>query len=220
MKKLGKFLGLVIMITAFVGCSSVKVTHSWKDIKTENLKGKNILVMCKTKDDIARIQFEDDITDELNQNGYTAHVSYKTFPDISTDKNDLTTEEIENVKTKLKGEGVDVVVMTVLKDIKKYTTTTASGSTGYYVSTYPGFYRRGYYRGFYSYYGSVYIDTAPVMYTTSSGKKYILETVFYDLKQPEKNQLISVITTELDNPETLGTTSTDFSKKIVKELLD
>ncbi|WP_298539078.1 hypothetical protein [uncultured Aquimarina sp.] len=53
---------------------------------------------------------------------------------------------------------------------------------------------------------------------TENVKKYTLETVVYDLTQPKEKQLLSVITTEIDDPQTLGMVSLDFSKKVVKEL--
>jgi hypothetical protein len=65
----------------------------------------------------------------------------------------------------------------------------------------------------------VYIDSGPTSSTSSKGKKYVLETVMYDLTMLDQNQLTSVITSVIDNPESIGTTSKDFSKKMVKELV-
>ena len=63
------------------------------------------------------------------------------------------------------------------------------------------------------------MNSDPIETVTTVNKKYILETVTYDLSLPEENQLVSVITTVVDNPESLNTTSKDFSKKLVKELV-
>ena len=217
MKTINKILGLVTMSIFLVSCSStVKVADSWKDVKTSEIKNKNILVVSKTNNEAARVRFEMDMVEALNDKGYQAIQSFIKFPGIKP-TNKIEEGQVKKVIDKLKKSGVDVVIMTVLQDVKEYTTTTTTGST-YQVSSFPTYYRRGYYRGFHRYYHRIYIDSDPISAITSKGKKYILETVVYDLTQPDEKELLSVITTEIENPETLGTTSEDFAKKIVREL--
>ncbi|WP_109097428.1 hypothetical protein [Aquimarina sp. AU58] len=217
MKTINKILGITMGMTLLFSCSAVKVTDSWKDVKTPSIKEKNIMVVSKTDNEVARTRFEKDMVLTLNHKGYQSVESFVVFPgSIST--NEMSEDEIKEIKEKLKKSGIDVVIMTVLKDCQEYTETITTGTT-YQLNTYPTFYRRGYYGGFYRYYGTVYIQSDPITTVTSLGKKYILETVVYDLSLPEEKQLLSVITTVLDNPETLSTTSKDFSKKIVKELI-
>ncbi len=216
MNTINKIIGIVIVSILFYSCSSVKVADSWKDVRTADIKNKNILVVSKTNNETVRVRFELDMVNELNENGYQAIQSFVKFPEIKP-TNKIEDGQIKEVINKLKNNGIDVVIMTVLRDVEEYTKTITTGST-YQVSSYPVYYRHGYYRGFHRYYGTVYVDYNPISETTSIGKKYILETVVYDLTQPVDKELLSVITTTIDNPEAIGVVSTDFAKKIVKEL--
>ncbi|MDY8135918.1 hypothetical protein [Aquimarina sp. 2201CG5-10] len=216
MKTINRLLSVLFVTTFLFSCSSVKVTDSWKDIKTSSIKDKNIMVVSRTDNEMVRIQTEKDLVNNLNSKGYRSVESFVLFPE--SDPTDvISDDEIQKVKKEIKENDVEVIVMTSLKDCQEYTETTTTGST-YRVSTFPSYHYRGYYRGFYRYYGSVYVQSDPVTTVTSKGRKYILETVVYDLTQPENKQLLSVITTEIDNPETMGTTSKDFSKKITKSI--
>jgi len=217
MKTIGKLLGILLLITIVFSCSSVKVTDSWKDIQLSDVKDKKIMVISKTEDGVVRQQFETDLVDNLSINGVNSTESFKHFPEMS-DTGTLNESQLKQLKKELKNNGIDMILLTVLKDVKEYTKTTTTGESGYYMNSYP-IYRRGYHRGFYRYYNTIYIGAEPITSITSKGKKYILETIVYDLTQPENDQLLSVITTEIDNPQTLGTTSLDFSKKIVKDLI-
>ena len=53
---------------------------------------------------------------------------------------------------------------------------------------------------------------------TTTEKEFVVETVLYDLSQPENDQLLAVVTSLVDNPKNLVTTSNDFAKAVVKQL--
>ena len=207
MKTICKTLGIITISIVMYSCSSVKVADSWKDVQTSDIKEKKVLVVNKTEDKTAQVKFEKDMTKALNNNGYNAIESFVKFPEDKL----IATLDKEEIKDILDCEGIDVVIMTTIQDVKEYKTTTVSTPT-YYVSSYPTYYRRGYYRAFHRPYHTVYVDSNPIS-ETSYGKKYILQTAVYDLTQPESEELLSVIITEIDNPKTLGTTSEDFAKK-------
>ncbi|AXT63006.1 hypothetical protein D1816_22565 [Aquimarina sp. AD10] len=215
MKTKYRLLGTLMVLILFSSCSSVKITDSWRNLEIPKIKGKKVMVVSKTDDQTARIRFENDLVENLNKKGYHSVESYVVFPKSSPTK-ELTESETLEIKKKLKNNGIDVVIVTVLKHCEEYTKTTSKNDSFYAI--YPSYYGLGYYRGFYGYYGTVYMDSEPVTVLTENAKKYILETVVYDLTQPEEKQLLSVITTEVDDPQTLGTVSIDFSKKVVKEL--
>ncbi|TXG39236.1 hypothetical protein [Seonamhaeicola maritimus] len=218
MKKEVKKFGLLAFVLVLFNCSTVQVANSWKDVKTPSIKEKKVLVVSKTDNDVARIQFESDLVENLNGNQINATESFKIFPNINLTE-DIDESEIKEAKENLKSNGFDVILLTVLKNVEDYTMTTTSGGSSYYINTYPLYYGRGFRRGFYRSFNTYYVDYEPIRSVTSEGKKYILETITYDLTLPEDNQLLSVITTEIDNPETLGVTSKDFSKKVIKELI-
>lgn len=212
---------LVVMITGslFISCSSVvEVTDSWKDIKTSSLQEKNVMVMSKTDNNIVRQQFEVDMVEELLSKDIKSIESYKIFPKVDLNEK-LTDEELETIKKDLIQSGIEVVLMTSVRDVQEYTKTTTTQNSGYYISTGPVYYRRGFYGGFYRHYNTIYVDHGPTEQITIKGKQYILETLVYDLTLPEDRQLLSVVTSCIDNPESLGTTSRDFSKKVIKELV-
>lgn len=214
MKNTIKIFGITTMSVVLFSCSSVQVSNSWKDVKTTTIKQKNVLVINKTDDDIVRIQFETDLVKSLNKQNINAIESFKIFPKINTTK-ELNQTELNAFKNALRADGIDIILLTVLKETQDITTTRTSNSSMYSVRSYPIYYRRGFYR----FYNTYYIDPGPIISVTSKGKKYILETITYDLTQEENEQLLAVITTEIENPQTLGTTSKDFSKKVIKELV-
>lgn len=216
MKTISKILGITTLAVLIYSCSSVKVADSWKDVKIPNIKSKNILVVSKTDNETARVQFETDMVNALNNKGYNSIESFIKFPEIKP-TNKMEKGQVKEVINKLKNDGIGVVMMTVLRDVQEYTKETTSSAT-YKVTSHPFYLRRGYYRGFNTYYHTTYIDANPITSIQETGNKYILETVVYDLTQPEDKELLSVITTEIDNPATLGPTSEDFAKKIVNEL--
>lgn len=216
MKVVYKILGTLIVLILLSSCSSVKVTDSWRNLEVPDIKNKKIMVVSKTDDKITRMRFEKDLVQHLNQNGYQSIESYIMFPKSSPTK-ELTELETIKIKEELKSKGVGIVIMTILKDSEEYTTTTTTSNNSYN-EVYPPYYGLSYYRGFYRYYGTIYVKSDPVTMVTMNVKKYTLETVVFDLTQPEEKQLLSVITTEIDDPKVLGKISTDFSKRIVKEL--
>ncbi|KQC28632.1 hypothetical protein [Flagellimonas eckloniae] len=211
MRNLTSVIGLVLLISFLFGCSSVKVTDSWRGIKTLNIKDKNILVVSKTEDRSVQIRFEKDMVQVLNENGYSSVESHIKFP-FSDPTKKVEKDKIEEVIQNLRENDIDVVIVSHLLDSKEYTTTITTGDA-FYRDPFPYRYHR--YRSFYGYTGSYYTD-----YHTKEveGITYILETLVYDLTNPTENQLISVITSKVDNPNSLGITSEDFSKSIVKNL--
>ncbi len=208
-----KLVGIIgVLLGLLVGCSSVKVTDSWRGLKTLDIKDKNILVVSKTEERSVQIRFERDLVEELSENGFTSIESHVRFP-FSDPTEKVEKEQIKEVITKLRNNDIDVVILSHLVDSKKYTTLVTTGET-VYLEPFPYRYRG--YRSFYGYTGSYYTQYHT---TEKEGVTYVLETLVYDLTKPSEDQLISVITSEVDDPDNLSITSEDFSKGIVKNLL-
>ncbi|WP_027391493.1 hypothetical protein [Aquimarina latercula] len=210
-----KIIITITIIMSLISCSSVKVTDSWKDINTTNIKNKNIMVVSRTNDVIIRTRFERDLASNLNQKGYESIESFILFPDSNTNC-DVDKKELNQIKSEIQDNGIEVIVVTNLRDTQEYTETVTTG-TSYYVDVFP-YYGRGYYRGFYRYYDSSYISSDQITQVTAHNTRYILETLVYDLTKPEEKQLICVITSSIENPDSLGSTSKDYAKQIVKKL--
>jgi hypothetical protein len=207
-----KYFGFFTVLSLFLAsCSSVKITDTWTDTDVVNFKNQKILVVSVSDTDTSRMRFENDMVQDLNENGYQSEVSYVDFPEISPSKK-VKGEALENLKDKLRKDGVSFVLVNIVRDVQNYTTSTTSGSS---YNTMP-YYGRYYHRGFYGYYGGMSTGTASTV--TQEKTKYILESIVYDLSKPEDKQLQAIITSEIDNPDTVGTASKEFSEKIIKEL--
>ncbi|WP_430965335.1 hypothetical protein [Spongiimicrobium sp. 2-473A-2-J] len=211
MRSIKSLFGMLIVASLLSGCSSVKVTDSWRGLKTLDIKEKNILVVSKTKNKTTRMRFEKDLVQNLNKNGFQAVEAHVKFP-LSDPLKEVKNEEIDQVIENLWDQCIDIVIVSHLVDSKEYTTTVSNGDS-YYSDPFSYRYRR--YRSFYGYQG-FYSNHNTV---EIKGTKYIVETLVYDLAKPKNEQLLTIITLEVDNPSTLGSVSKDFSNSIVKRLV-
>ncbi len=212
MGNLKTIFSISILLSLLFGCSSVKITDSWRGLRTLDLKNKHILVVSKTEDRSVQIRFERAMVETLGENGFTSIESHVKFP-FSDPTEKVEKDKIKEVITTLRDNNIDVVIVSHLVDSKEYTTMVTTGET-IYLDPFPYRYRG--YRSFYGYTGSYF---AQYHTTEQEGVTYVLETLVYDLTLPGENQLISVITSEVDNPSNLSITSEDFSKGIVKNLI-
>jgi hypothetical protein len=134
----------------------------------------------------------------------------------------LTGDKLKNFQDFLDNEGYDGIVVTVLKDKRESTQTTEDG--GYYAgaSYFPSYYP-SYYGGFYGYYAhpmsySTFGAYVPATYTTSTVTTYIVETVVYDLTQPEDKQLVAVVTSQIEDPQSVTKNAQEYAKKVAESL--
>lgn len=222
MKKNLTILVLLAFSFVFQNCGSVKVRDSWtgEEETVAKFKKKNILVLARTADNTSRIAFEEALADELRANNYKATESFKKFPKIYTNK-EITEERIAFVQSILDSEGYNGIVIVAVKDQESTTTTSSSGV--YVGAGYGGY--PGYYGGFYNYYrapyayGSYYNSFGgyiPTSTSTSTSTTYVLETVFYNLDEPQENQLVAVVTSELDDPKEAYKTAQKYVETMVK----
>jgi len=223
MKKNLVILALFAFTFVFINCGSVKVTDSWtgEEETIAKFKEKKILVLARTADNTARIAFEEALANELRAKNYKATESFKKFPKIYTQK-EITEERVAFIKSILDSEGYNGIVIVAVKD-QESTTTTSSSGIGVGVSA--GYGYPGYYGGFYNYYRTPYAygpyynsfgGYIPTSTSTSTSTTYILETVFYNLDEPEENQLVAVVTSELDDPKEAYKTAQKYVETMVK----
>ncbi len=225
MKNFTKTSLLFFITIIFYNCSSTKVLDAWKAEKSvvDTFKSKNILVIARTANNQARIAFENEIAGKLRLKGMKATESFKKAPKIHSEK-EMTEERMELIKSLMKSEGFNAVVLTVIKDKQETTRTSTDGVYvgGSYLTAYPG-----YYGGFYNYYsqpyayGSYYDSFGgyiPTETTTYIEKKYVLETVAYNLDEPSESQLVAVITTSLEDPKESHKTAEKYVAEIMKHL--
>jgi len=203
--------GFALLMTS---CATVKVLDSWQGDNLSSLEGKAILVVARTDNPQARIAFEEAMANDLRKAGMNATESYLKF------SNHNPNEKMEEgtMKVLIEKEGFYGVVMSVVKDYNESLVTEESG--GYYAggTTYYGGYP-GYYGGFYGYYNSprsysTYGNYVPSTTTTRVSKSYILETLIYNLDEPEGKQLIGVVTSQIIDPSSVIKTAKEYSKLV------
>ncbi|MGB0836676.1 MAG: hypothetical protein ACPGRE_01140 [Flavobacteriaceae bacterium] len=210
-----KFLVLFSLVV-LGSCSAVSVVDSWKNVDFSSYKGDKIAVIARTSDNVVRTRLEKDMVSGLDAAGFDAVGSHTKLPSV-TPGIKLDKKQIAEIKQNIVNKGYKLVMMVVLKDKENYLKTTSNNS-GYNYPGYPGYYGAGFYRGFGSYYGSLY-NYGYSTTTTEVAKKYVIETVVYDLTKPEGQSLVGVVTTDIDDPTSFSKTASDFASKVISELL-
>ena len=225
-----KSIYLVLSLTVILllnSCSSVKVLSSWKADNVDTIRDKNILVLARTQNKQARIAFENEIVAQLTAEGMKATASFTKFPKLNPDE-EVTEERQHMIREILDNEGFNGVVVTVVKDYQESEKTVTDG--GYYAGGTYGYggyhgYYGGYYGGFNGYYHnpmsySSYGSYVPSTTTTYTTKVYILETVIYNLDEPEGKQLVAVVTSQLEDPKDVTKNAEEYVKAITKSFAD
>jgi len=218
MKKSLSLIAIISVILLLNACSSVKVLNSWKADNASTIKDKNLLVIARTDNSVARIAFENEIVEQLTAKGIKATASFTTFPKLNPDEK-ITAEKAETIKSLFKDAGFNGVVLTVIKETQELSKTVTQGA-GYEGGTYYGYYPR-YYGGFYGYYRnpmsySTYGRYVEATSTTYTAKNYILETVIYNLDELDEKQLVAVITSKIEEPENASKAAKQYVKAISK----
>ena len=141
-------------------------------------------------------------------------------------QNLLTESEVKEFKELVERENFEGILISVVKDFNEAVVTEESG--GYYAgASYDGYggygYFPGYYGGFYGYYHhpmsySTYGSYVPSTTTTRVSKTYIVETLIYNLDQPENKQLVALTTSKVVDPSSLTKTAKNYSKAVFKSL--
>ena len=216
---------LLLLICFAMSCASTQVVDAWKAEPSvvELFKQKNVLVIARTANTQARLAFENEIADALRERGIKATVSYSKAPKIYPNR-EITEERMELIRSLMKSEGFDAVVLTVIKDKSQTERTTSNGI--YFGASYSNYYP-SYYGGFYNYYsypyayGSYYNSFGgyiPTSTSTHIDTKYVLETVAYNLDEPTENQLVAVVTTNIDNPKDSYKTADKYVELLIRHL--
>lgn len=209
----------------FQSCSSVKVLNSWKaDQEVINeFKKKNILVIARTADHNSRVDFEEEIANQMRAEGFTVKESFWRVAKLHPER-EMTEERKALIKKVLDIEKYTGIVVTTIKDKQEVTSTTSNGI--YMGATYGNHYP-GYYGSFYNYYSYPYANGSyyqgfggyiPVSTSTRTRTKYVLETVAFNLDASQENQIVAVITSEIKNPKDAHKTAVEFVKKVVQSL--
>ena len=211
MKKVKYFLTLSVIVLIIVSCGpSVTVTDSWKAPDISESKSDHFLVMARVDDVVGRQRFEQEIVKQLKARGVDAVESYKKFPELNLNLK-MTPAQIDGLVAEFSKEGINAIVLTVIKDMKTEIKTTSSGG-----------YSGGYYGGFNGYYGSYYSpygyggSYVPSSSRTYESDIYKLESVVFDLDRPG-DQMVAVISVNITDPKSASEVAPKFAEKLAKQ---
>ncbi|MEI6866073.1 hypothetical protein [Flavicella sp.] len=215
-----KNLKFAILITFSVfmlsSCkSNVEVINAWKSDKLNTMKNSNILVITRTADNKERGAFEEQMVAYLKNKNIKSSTSYMKLPvfDIQRKYSD---EEKKELVENIKKMGFDAIILTSLKRRTEKTVVTQGGyyASGSYSNLYPK-----YYGGFNGYYNNIGYETyVPSRTRIDVQAKFVLETVMYNLNLPATEQLVAVVTSAIDDPESVYTASEKYVKEIANSL--
>lgn len=204
------FSFLTIAILTLSCGPSVNVVDSWKSPDILETKSDHFLVMARVDDMVGRQRFEQEIANRLREGGMDAVESYKKYPNLDLNLK-MDPAQIDELESKLSKDGINGIVLTVIKDMKTEINTTTTG--GYQGGYYPHF--GGYYGAYYSPYGygGGYSSASSRTYESDI---YKLETVVFDLDRTG-DQMVAVISVNITNPKSASEVAPKYSEQLAKQ---
>lgn len=197
--------GLIILFL-IVGCSSSRITHSWKSETVSAKSYEKIMVIgiIKDHDRNMREKMENHLAEDLKARGYNAVSSLKEYGPKAFDNIDE-----EGALNKLSNSGVDAVITIVLLDKERERNYVPARV---YYSPYII-----YQRHFWGYYSTIYDRIYSPEYYQQVNTKYFWESNFYDL---ETKQLLYSVQTESFDPASAESLGHEYGEMIVKDMLE
>lgn len=197
------WIGFALLVMSS-GCSTSKITTSWKAENAVPQKYNKIMVLGLIREADRTIQenMENHLVNDLKDLGYNAVSSLKEYGPKAFDE---MTEEA--ALAKLKNSGVDAVITIVLLDKekeKKYVPgNTFYSPYGYYYNRFWG-YRNTLYRRIYE----------PGYYVTTD--KYFWESNFYEMNT---QKLVYSVQTKSFDPANSESMAHEYGQLIIKDML-
>lgn len=203
MKTIISMVGLsAIMLLG--GCSSTKVTSSWKADNATGVKNERLLVLgiMNDKDRSMRIAMENELANDLREAGINATAASTVFsPKAFSDVKE------ERALKMLRNKGYDAVMTIVLLNKSKERSYVPGNVTYAPLGiSYSRFF--GYYRWMY---GRIY---EPGYYTTNTN--YFWETNLYDLRN---KALKYSVQSESFDPSSWQSLGKEYAKKITRDMM-
>jgi len=212
MRKVLPFLFIVMMLS---GCSSITLLDSWKSKDFKNLNKKKILVAAKSPDLEIRKSYEKAIVNNLRKLGVNAVELHVKFPNFSNKEN-RTEEENSQIVKQFRNEGINVVIVTSLKN--KIETRNSRMPQSVEI---PLEYKNKYI--FESNNQLLKVSSKSLnrdLEDTFSGTTemtYVLESITYDLSLEQKKRLVNVCLVDVTNPKSGEAVLDKFSKIISRQ---
>jgi hypothetical protein len=196
------FLTFAIALLGF-GCTSSKITSSWKarDAASQNYRKILVLGLIKDNDRTLRENIENHLVADLNARGYEAVSAMSAYGPKGFENNDE-----QAALSKLKTNGVDAVLTIVLLG-KENTQRYVPGRVVYA----PTFY----YSRFWNYYGTLYHRIYEASYLLTD-TRYLWESNLYDMTD---QHLVYSVQTQSFDPASSATLGHEYGQLIVKNMV-
>jgi len=202
MKQVSKIV--IVALLLFSGCSSSRITSSWKAENIQSKEYKKVLVLglMNESDRSLREKMEEHIIGDLKSLGYDAVCSC-----VEYDPKAFNNMKEEQAIQKLNTGGIDAVLTVVLlnKTKERYYIPGRVNYTPYNI------YNRNWWGYYSTMYGRIY---EPGYYEVST--KYFWESNFYDL---ETKQLLYSVQTESFDPGSTQSLAHEYGKLIVNSMV-
>jgi len=205
MKKKNKWIVLILLLVAIgLGCSTSRITTSWKSGNTLPRRYNKIMVLglIREADRSSQVNMENHLVGDLKGLGYNAVSSFQEYGPKAFDNMDE-----EAAVGKIKNSGVDAVLTIVLLDKEKerkyYPGNIYYSPYGYYYNRFWG-YRTTLYRRIYE----------PGYYVTNT--KYFWESNFYDMST---QKLVYSVQTQSFDPSTSESMGHNYGQMIVEDMV-
>ena len=204
MKKLIQ-IGIAFLLIIAAGCSTTKITNSWKAENAVSGNYKKVLVLGLIREADRNIQdyMENHMVGDLKDLGYNAVPSIKEYGPKAFDK----MEEKDAIE-KLRNSGIDAIITIVLLDKEKERKYVPGNM---YFTPY-GYYHNNFWEYRSALYQRIY---EPGYYVTST--KYFWESNLYDMNTQKLVYSVQTQSFEPVNSESLGH---EYGEKIVKNMVN
>lgn len=190
-------------------CNDSYLRHS-TNISNIKKKYDKVLVVARTKDNIARIRAEGLVVNELGLRGVNAASSVDVIKPKQISE-EMSEEEIEILISQLLDAGFTGVLITNVINTEKYKEVIRGGSKVEYQA--PQYGRFGQYYNFYP-------ATSWEPDQIETGVDYMVESCLYDITVPQEENLQWVGRFNIKNPEDIKDAIAKYSKELADALID
>lgn len=195
----------IFIVLLLVGCSSIKLTESWKNTSFKNYQPKKVLVLGVTPNEKARNIYELKIKLALNKRGIQACEGSNVLKPEFTNLKQAETA-IENEVVKLTDLGFDAILIAAVKGYEEKipfkgnifsNENNLQGFENYYFLNQDIYQNTGYYDNY---------------------KVFHIETSLYNIKNQNGKSLIWVASYDVINPQKIKATIKHCNSAILKAL--
>jgi hypothetical protein len=206
MRKLILFFAIFTFLTTSCGSNFLMNSSNVSKVKKNYDK---ILILAKAKDQVTRINFEDQVVKDFAARGIKASSSISVIKTESFSK-EISEKDIEEMRLKLVKDGYTGVIITYLVSKDQYTNVVQGGSSTAFIPVRYGRFGR--------YYGAY-----PVNYwepdQVKVGIEYTLESCLFDITVDQKDNLQWLGKFKVKDPKSLTKTIEKYSKELTDKLL-